>query len=290
VVKVAILGFAKSSRDLAPFNDPSWSIWGCNGTWAIAPRLDRLFDLHAPWIHEFEMRRPAGHVAWMQQFSGPIYLIDARADIPTSRAYPLAEVVQHLGRPYLTSSISMMLALAIMEGATEIGLYGIEMQTASEYADQRPGLEYLLGRAEERGITITLPDGCNILSGSVYGRGDLNDGGERLTPDQFRRRMATLVKRVGELERQAARQDGALREAALHAPTGHSRLESLQTELGETLDTLARVRGMVSEAQFWAAQTPEGASQDRFRRPSPVTLPQRPTEDRGLLLVKGHGA
>lgn len=287
-MKVAILGFAKQSRDAAPYDDPSWSIWGVNGTHTIAKRLDVIMDLHAPWIYEWEQqRRPPGHMAYLKTFSGPVYLIERRADIPTSRTYPLDEVIRALGRPYLTSSISMAVALAMLKGATEIGLFGVEMQTASEYADQRPGLEYLIGRAEERGITITLPEGCNILSGPVYGRGDLNEGGERLTPSQFERRLAVLTRRLGELERQAARQDGALQEAALHV-TGGTRFEQLQSDLAETLDTLARVRGMVEEARYWVAQTPEGAPQSRWQVPAPVALPRLPTEDRGLLLVKGE--
>ncbi len=287
-MKVAVLGMAKTSRNAAPYDDPSWQIWGVNGTHTIAKRLDVILDLHAPWIHEWEpYRRPPGHVAHLTAFRGPVYLIEARPDMPTSRAYPLDDVVRSLGRPYLTGSINMALALAMLQGATEIGLYGVEMATQSEYAEQRPGLEYLIGRAEERGITITLPEGCNILSGPVYGRGDLNAGGERLTPGQFERRLAMLVKRQGELERQAARQDGALL-MAQECGASSERLEQLQAEMVETLTTLERFNGMLSEARYWLAQTPEGASQDRWKMPSPVVLPRIPDADRGLSLVRGE--
>lgn len=284
-MKVAILGFAETSRDAAPYDDPSWSIWGVNGTWTFARRIDVLLDLHAPWIYAWEQRRrPAGHVAFMQRFAGPVYLIERRDDIPTSTSYPLDDVIRQLGRPYLTSSIALAVALAMVQGATDIGLYGVEMKTSSEYADQRPGLEYLLGRAEERGIRIHLPEGVPILSGPVYGRGDLNPGGERLTPDQFERRLATLQKRVRDLEHQAARQDGALREAEHLMTLGpasdayRAHVETLQADLAETLETLARVRGMVDEARYWVAQTPEGAAQARFRLPAPVVLPDRPRQ------------
>lgn len=265
-MKVAIVGFAERSRDAAPYADPSWSVWGVNGTWTVAPRLDAILDLHAPWIYEWEMqRRPKGHVDHLRAFAGPVWLIERRDDIPTSQTYPLDEIVRFLGRPYLTSSISMAVALALWQGATTIGLWGVEMQTQSEYADQRPGLEYLIGRAEAAGVEIVLPEGCNILSGAVYGRGDLNEGGERLTPSQFERRLFALQKRHADLERQAARQDGALREAEAHAASDHPRVVELSAALAETLDTLARVSGMLSESRFWLAQTPEGAAQARWR-------------------------
>lgn len=272
-MKVAIVGFAKSSRDAAPYDDPSWSVWGVNGTWAVVPRLDVILDLHAPWIYEWEpYRRPAGHVAHLQAFSGAVYLIEAREDMPTSRAYPLAEVVAGIGRPYLTSSVALAIGLALLDPRVDaIGLWGVEMATASEYADQRPCVEWLLGLAEARGIAVVLPEGCSLLSGPLYGRGDLNSGGERLTPSQFERRLAMLVKREGELSRQAARLDGGIAEIehiltlASVPPSWTERAEQMRSELVATLEDLARVRGMVAEARYWLAQTPEGASQDIVR-------------------------
>lgn len=275
-MKVGIIGFAKSSRDLAPYDDPSWQLWGVNGTWAIAKRLDCILDLHAPWIYEWEpSRRPPGHVEHLRQFPGPVYLIEARDDMPTSRTFPLDDVIRHIGRPYLTSSIAQAFGLAMLEGAEEIGLWGVEMATASEYADQRPCLEYLIGKAEACGIKVTLPEGCPILSGPVYGRGDLNPGGERLTPGQFERRLQTLVKREGDLSRQAARLDGQLQEAEHILSRGQNvpaayrgHVETLREQLVQTLEDLARVRGMVSEARYWLAQTPEGAPQSRWPIPN----------------------
>lgn len=294
-MKVGIIGFAKSSRDLAPYDDPSWTLWGVNGTWTFALRLDGILDLHAPWIYEWEaMRRPAGHVEHLRQFAGPVYLIEARADIPTSRAFPLDDVIRHVGRPYLTSSIAMAFALAMMQGAEEIGLWGVSMETAGEYADQRPCLEYLIGLAEGRGVAVTLPKDCPILSGPVYGRGDLNPGGERITPSQFARRLQTLLKREAELVRQAAGLDGQVAEAE-HilsglgaAPEYRAHVEQIRAQMVETLDVLTRVRGMISEARYWLAQTPEGAPQERWKAPAPMRLSRSPAEDRGLLLVKGE--
>src|SRR6476661_1662542 len=47
-LKVALIGTAPSSRDLAPFNDLSWKIWGCSpGNMNSCPRVDLWFELHS---------------------------------------------------------------------------------------------------------------------------------------------------------------------------------------------------------------------------------------------------
>src|SRR3990172_2050996 len=47
--KIALVGFSSSTKDLAPFNDPDWSVWGMNQLYRHIPRLDREFDIHENW-------------------------------------------------------------------------------------------------------------------------------------------------------------------------------------------------------------------------------------------------
>ncbi len=49
--KVAIVGFAPSTRDKAPYNDPDWEIWVLNEYFSILPQtgasnITRWFELH----------------------------------------------------------------------------------------------------------------------------------------------------------------------------------------------------------------------------------------------------
>lgn len=296
-MKVAIIGMAKSTRDLAPYTDPSWTIWGVNGTWTVAPRLDAILDLHAPWIYEWEpYRRPPGHVEHLKAFSGDVYLIERRDDIPRSIAYPIDAVIRSIGRPYLTSSIAMAVALAIHQGAAEIGLWGVDMATAGEYADQRPCLEYLLGLAEGRGIAVSLPEGCPILDGPVYGRGDLNPGGERLTPRQFESRLTVLARHERHLERQAARIDGSIQEAEVTLARGlgvtseyRQHVDHMRDELAQTIIELEKARGRLGETRYWLAQTPEGAPRSVFTGLADTSGNVRAPEDRGVYLVSAVG-
>lgn len=91
----------------------------------------------------------------------PVYMQQAHADIPMSRAYPLAAVSACTG-DYFGSSVAYMLALAIYEGADEIGLWGVDL--SDDYDHQRPNLEYLIGFARGRWREVSVPDGSRLLS------------------------------------------------------------------------------------------------------------------------------
>lgn len=167
--KVALVGFASSSRDHAPFQDESWDIWGCNTLWAAIPRYDAWIELHPPVIFRSGQFHPA-HEAWLQRQECPIYMQQHYPDIPHSLPFPREEVIKTVGLEYFTSSIAWMLGLALLLDYTEIGLYGIDMLGESEYAYQRSCVEYLIGIAHGRGKHVHLPDVCPLLKGQhVYG-------------------------------------------------------------------------------------------------------------------------
>jgi hypothetical protein len=63
-----------------------------------------------------------------------------------------------------------MLAMAIEFGATQIGLFGVNMAADSEYCQQRPSCEYFIGVAVGRGIKITIPEQSDLLKTAyLYG-------------------------------------------------------------------------------------------------------------------------
>jgi hypothetical protein len=52
----------------------------------------------------------------------------------------------------------------------ELGLYGVDMATGSEYGPQRPSCEWMLGIAAGLGIKITIPPEADLLkSRFLYG-------------------------------------------------------------------------------------------------------------------------
>ncbi len=77
-------------------------------------------------------------------------------EIPTSEAFPLEECVKEFGMPYFTNTISYMIAYAMLKGAKEIELFGVNQASSSEYFYEKAGVEYWLGIANGRGLKITI--------------------------------------------------------------------------------------------------------------------------------------
>jgi hypothetical protein len=238
--RIAIVGFAASYRE-APYDDPSVEIWGMNELWKYLSRWDRWFELHPRGVFAKEGDRDqAAHVAWLQQLDGtkPVYMLEAHADIPGSVAYPLAAMTAHFfpgqDRPYFTSSIAFMLALAIAEQPDWIGLYGIDLASETEYANQRSAAEYFVGLARGRGIEVVIAKGSALLkSSAVYGYDQ--------QPGQSQRVMGRpwLTRRINEITQQRDKVlstlqsfDGALAEAQYHLKLVEAE------ERGVQLDTL----------------------------------------------------
>lgn len=176
--KIAILGSAETTRDLAPFDDPSWEIWGLTWRYRDHPRMDRCFEMHA----ERYWDAYAGDLyrAWLkdprtfgtEQESVEVYLRpEDAAKYTKCKPFPIDEAVELLGVEYFTSSFSYMLALAVLEGVDEIGIWGVDLVVGEEYEYQRPNAEYLLGIARAKGIKLTIPWQSSLLKHSyVYGR------------------------------------------------------------------------------------------------------------------------
>ncbi len=235
--KVAIVGFAQSHRDQAPFQDPAFEIWGLNNAYIFMPPrphvggriAERWFEIHSDDQFGWDLRRPGQHVAWLAKFPGPLYLLEARRDMPNSIRYPIEDIVSRYGA-YITSSPAYMLLMAMAEGFKEIHIYGIDLATDSEYADQRPNLEFLIGVAIAKGHQIFLPPGCQLLQGKLYARGKFNSGGEHHTRQQFEGRLGALQKRLAEV----------------------------QAEKNRINQEQARIEGAILECQHWVGRTPEG--------------------------------
>lgn len=290
--KVAIVGFCETSRDAVPYNDPDTEVWGLNRGYMFMRRYDRWFEMHGENIYESQERRPGRHTEFLKAFPGPVYMHTARPDIPNSVAFPLKAIaddigpfVHRLGRmdggkwvdtaqqrdttgePYLSSSIAYEIALAIHERFDEIQLYGIDLNTESEYAWQKPGVEFLLGVAAGRGINVVLPDNCPLLKGTLYGRSFMSPKPEVMGYEQMRtRRMAQQA----DMERARAelnQMQGALRELTrtieqmvpgLDHEAQDQRRKRMEQAMQRGADRLQMLVGAINENIYWQHQTMPG--------------------------------
>lgn len=195
-LKVAIVGYT-AHREQAPWGDPSWEIWTLNDIYMqkippITPERIRWFELH-PWNEVGPDGKPTtfsvdrAHIPVLRKLAqqgAKVYLGEARPEeFPEGIPFPYELLKERFkgyrgGQwNYYTNTISYQIALAIMEGATEIGIYGVDMMTGgggvinNEYGYQRPSCEYWTGLAEGLGIKLTIPKESELLK-SAFPYGD----------------------------------------------------------------------------------------------------------------------
>jgi len=171
--KVGLVGFYPDTRHLAPYDDPEWEIWGCNEGYnhGFMKRWTRWFQMHQRWdFTKLNNRSDPDHWVWLQEeHDFPIYMQERYEDIPASVKFPLEEVKKRFGVAYFTSSFGYMIAMALLEGFDEIGVYGFEMATDTEYQYQRPNSEWWIGIAIGMGVKVIVPKGCGWMKSKLYG-------------------------------------------------------------------------------------------------------------------------
>jgi len=62
-------------------------------------------------------------------------------------SYPLEGVIDKFKTDYFSNSVDYAIALALYEGYDEIHLYGVNMETNSEYAFEKAGVDFWCGYA-----------------------------------------------------------------------------------------------------------------------------------------------
>ena len=163
-MKVAIVGLSASTHDEAPWGDPTWQKWGLpwdEGYWV---RMDRMFEMHDMRLLLSEhSKRPKGYLERLKECQP--YM---QTDSEYGKRYPFEEVAQTTGY-YWNSSIAYALAMAIHEGAEEIGLWGVDMKGDDEYGYQKPNVEYLIGLARGKGIEVHVPEKSPLLKFTAQG-------------------------------------------------------------------------------------------------------------------------
>jgi len=191
--KLAIVGFASSCRALAPYDDPDWIIIGLNQLYRIIPRADAWFDIHWNADHPDAIVEGTDYTGWLRASPIPVYMINHREDIPNSVPYPVEDIIKKpWGVDYFTSTISYGIALAIREGFTTIGLWGIDLIVGTEYDYQKSCAEFWLGTANGLGIDIVLPVQSALLKQS-------HRYGYEKEPNYGLIKMSMLKERVTEI-------------------------------------------------------------------------------------------
>lgn len=183
--KVAIVCGAPSSENLAPFDDPSWEIW------VLGNRLDRhkgrrvskIFEIHDDLSEHGDV---AAYTAWLVSQDIPMVVGEKfPLKAPHVQVFPFAQVNAMYGSEYLTSSPAYMMGLACLEGAAEIGIYGVDLSIDDmEYRFQRAAMESWVGFAKGRGIKVTIAEQSS-LGKAAYVEGRAKGGKPQFAKPPF---------------------------------------------------------------------------------------------------------
>jgi hypothetical protein len=140
VRKIGLLGSHSASLKTCPWQDPSWELWGhgSSRTW-YRRELDRYFDLHprACWTKNGKVS--SKYTEWLKTTTVPVYMQEHHEDVPASIEYPKERILLEFGgiRRYFKNQTAWMIALAMSEGVTHLGLWGINYGHDTEYEIQR---------------------------------------------------------------------------------------------------------------------------------------------------------
>lgn len=203
-MKVALVGTCPSSRLLAPYTNGDWEIWACSpgNAFGILPRVSRWFEIHGDlgWPEHEQWRRPGDYIDWLNKQDFTVYA-QSQEHIKRARPYPLDEMIAKHSLYFFTSTFAYMMALAIAEGAEEIGLFGIDMTLPGEYADQRPAMQHFIAMCMAMGIKIGAPDESDIMRPPpLYGWVDGTPAGRKL--HVYQRELEDKIEDAERLTRQ----------------------------------------------------------------------------------------
>ena len=164
--KIGCCGGAKSLQ-YAPWHDPTWELWAHASCRHLCKRdADLLFDLHPKelWSDPLKKSWDPRYKEWLAINHIPIMMQQAYPEVPASIKYPFETMITEFPRGYMTNHIAYMVALALMEGVTHIGIFGCDYNSNSEYGAQRGCAEYWLGVAEGRGVHVQIAPQCDLLN------------------------------------------------------------------------------------------------------------------------------
>lgn len=134
--------------------------------------MDQYFEVHRP--DQWARNGIRGYADQLRSLGPALTVLHPHSSLPDANVLKMARLRALLPKAcwpdYFASSFAYMLAHAIVVRPRRIGLYGIDLSVAGEYAHQRPNMEFLLGIAHGLGIEIVVSQGSSLLKHhEVYG-------------------------------------------------------------------------------------------------------------------------
>ena len=274
---VAIVGFTDHRLQALDLPQDRFELWGLNELHRYhlkdLDRFDRWFEVHPRETLDPDQE----HIKTIGGMTMPVYMHRHFEDIPPSVPFPREILQQQLGSEYFTSSIAWEIGLAILMGAEEIHVYGVDMANDTEYAEQRNCCEFWLGVAKGMGIKTYIPPTSDLLKAiGQYGFGE--------TASLFAQKLAERIKwlhsqdndRLSNIRQLDAQYEE--KKAALENEYNQKR-EPLMTERNQIV-------GAIQDCNYWQRSWAiknsvqiGGPSPDRSLDPRVGLMPVVPADD-----------
>ena len=273
---VAIVGSHPTTRTAAPF-DTDTPIWVFNAGAIMdwCKRADVVFEMHPAGEYTNPMVESSEY--WngflQKQNLARVFMQAVDPRVPMSVAYPFDSVVKTFLsgfkrgdqiNHYFTSSPCYAIALAILEGFERIELYGIEMETNSEYVYQRDGVGLWIGIALGLGVEVVLPKTTTMFSAPLYG---YDDDHTNITREDFEDNAAALQRAYDEfaskLEYAKGRLDAVIAQIEQAKISGKPQNEIAQmgaeygkatNEYEQAIANFANINGQLTLCRFYLAK------------------------------------
>jgi hypothetical protein len=272
---VAIVGSHPRTRATAPFGDKNKEIWVFNSapTSDWCSRCTAVFEMHGPEEYTSPIVENSQYWAFLQnQDAVPVYMQAQDERVKNCKVFPLEEINQKYtgnfkrgGDPiyYYTSSVCYAIALALHQGFERIELYGVEMETNTEYLYQRDGVGLWLGIALGHGVEVYLPDHSFIFDAPRYGYDDRND--VRVTREDFEERAKQIYAKIIEAEKKVNLKRGEInnvtnqieknrtngKSAKWLAETYGQLYANVTNEYEQAIGDYGYLQGLLNDCNYW---------------------------------------
>lgn len=299
--KIAIFGTTPSRMEGPVNGQDGWERWTIGPGGKDTHGWERLFEIHGTWPLDFGERKTPDAKSYLNDLSKvkppqAVYTLwpmkakmEEWAEQHGKDATWLSETIEgdwsanvvidreplfeKYGRTWFSSSIAYCIALAIEEGATDIGCWGIDLESGEEYISQHIGCKHFLDLAKAVGVNLHFPAGCGLMR-------DLNP-----YPDRYETHLALTFEKKHKwlsgilaqqepqyenLKADLHRQEGAILcirnivargagkdvtltpdELAGEMKGGEARLEQLNRELGQAAANINHLKGEQAATQYY---------------------------------------
>lgn len=263
---LAIIGSHPRTRELFDFTRSDVEVWmfneaisGKGNVWA--KRADVIFQMHIPAIWKNpKNRNDPGHFDWLKsQNEITVYMQEDYPEVPMCKKYPLENILDMLGdreNHFLTSSVPQALALAAYLGVYDrVEVYGVAMETNTEYQFQREGVAFWLGYLKGQGVDVYFAD--KTFNAPLYGY----EGEVFIKYERFAERIAQITPEyvTTEAKYRAAKVDFdlALDRFAKHGQEYEKELMQAVVNLRILSEQLGVVDGAIQENKRYQAKADE---------------------------------